>query len=311
MTTKLLARDIGLEPGFTFRIQKCPLTHDYYVHSHDFSELVVILSGSAVHIIEGREYPVTAGQVFLIHSGVSHGYKNVEDIEYVNVMFQPEELLQQPELRLLPGFQALFYIEPFYRQEMYFKGMLSLDAGQLLEATRLLDLILTEHERREDGYRLMVRTYFTALVGMLSRYYQNSSGGDENKALRIGEAVTYIEEHFLQPVTLQSMADMAYMSTRQFLRVFTRNYKPLPWTMSSASGWTTPARFCGIRTFRYPGWPWTAAFTTRTITPASSVKTSTARRPNTASGSAAPGSRDNHSLLSPAAASSRWRCRRR
>lgn len=228
MTTKLLARDIGLEPGFTFRIQKCPLNHDYYVHSHDFSELVVILSGSAVHIIEGREYPVTAGQVFLIHSDVSHGYKNVEDIEYVNVMFQPEELLQQPELRLLPGFQALFYIEPFYRQEMYFKGMLTLDAGQLLEATRLLDLILGEHERREDGYRLMVRTYFTALVGMLSRYYQNSSGGEENKALRIGEAVTYIEEHFLQPVTLQSMADMAYMSTRQFLRVFTRNYKTTP-----------------------------------------------------------------------------------
>ncbi|WNS44017.1 AraC family transcriptional regulator [Paenibacillus sp. MMS20-IR301] len=228
MTTKLLARDIGLEPGFTFRIQKCPLTHDYYVHSHDFSELVVILSGSAVHIIEGREYPVTAGQVFLIHSGVSHGYKNVEDIEYVNVMFQPEELLQQPELRLLPGFQALFYIEPFYRQEMYFRGMLSLNAGQLLEATRLLDLILAEHERREDGYRLMVRTYFTALVGMLSRYYQNSSGGEDNKALRIGEAVTYIEEHFLQPVTLQSMADMAYMSTRQFLRVFTRNYKTTP-----------------------------------------------------------------------------------
>ncbi|MDF9844543.1 MULTISPECIES: AraC family transcriptional regulator [unclassified Paenibacillus] len=228
MTTKLLARDIGLEPGFTFRIQKCPLTHDYYVHSHDFSELVVILSGSAVHIIEGREYPVTAGQVFLIHSGVSHGYKNVEDIEYVNVMFQPEELLQQPELRLLPGFQALFYIEPFYRQEMYFRGMLSLDAGQLLEATRLLDLILSEHERREDGYRLMVRTYFTALVGMLSRYYQNSSRGEDNKALRIGEAVTYIEEHFLQPVTLQSMADMAYMSTRQFLRVFTRNYKTTP-----------------------------------------------------------------------------------
>ncbi|MNE66863.1 Regulatory protein SoxS [compost metagenome] len=74
----------------------------------------------------------------------------------------------------------------------------------------------------------MVRTYFTALVGMFSRYYQNSSGGEDNKALRIGEAVTYIEEHFLQPVTLQSMADMAYMSTRQFLRVFTRNYKTTP-----------------------------------------------------------------------------------
>ncbi|SET70305.1 AraC family transcriptional regulator [Paenibacillus sp. NFR01] len=228
MTTKLFARDIGLEPGFTFRIQKCPLTHDYFVHSHDFSELVVILSGSAVHIIEGREYPVRAGQVFLIHSNVSHGYKNVNGIEYVNVMFQPEQLLQQSELRLLPGFQALFYIEPFYRKEMYFKGMLTLEPGQLREATRLLDVILEEHDRRPEGYRLMIRSYFTALVGMLSRYYQTSSGLEDNKALRIGETVTYIEEHFLQPMTLQSMADMAYMSTRQFLRVFTRNYQTTP-----------------------------------------------------------------------------------
>ncbi|WP_150274655.1 AraC family transcriptional regulator [Paenibacillus tepidiphilus] len=228
MTTKLYARDIGLEPGFTFRIQKCPLNHDYYVHCHDFSELVVILSGHAVHIIEGKEYPVSAGQVFLIHSDVSHGYKNVDGIEYVNVMFQPEQLLQLPELRLLPGFQALFYIEPFYRKEMYFKGMLMLDGPQLQEATRLLDTILAEHDGQPEGYRLMVRTYFTALVGMLSRYYQQNGGHAENKALRIGETITYIEEHFLQPITLQEMADMAYMSTRQFLRVFTRNYQTTP-----------------------------------------------------------------------------------
>lgn len=228
MMTRLFATDIGLEPGFTFRIQKCPLTHEYFVHSHDFSELVVILKGSAVHIIEGREYPVTAGQVFLIHSGVSHGYKNVDGIEYINVMFQPEQLLQLSELRLLPGFQALFYIEPFYRKEMNFKGMLALNEAQLQEATRLLDLILTEYELQPQGYRLMIRSYFTALVGLLSRYYQIGSGADDNKALRIGEAVTYIEEHFLQPVTLQAMADKAYLSTRQFQRVFTRNYHTTP-----------------------------------------------------------------------------------
>ena len=228
MMTRLFATDIGLEPGFTFRIQKCPLTHEYFVHSHDFSELVVILQGSAVHIIEGREYPVTAGQVFLIHSGVSHGYKNVDGIEYINVMFQPEQLLQLSELRLLPGFQALFYIEPFYRKEMNFKGMLALNEAQLQEATRLLDLILTEYELQPQGYRLMIRSYFTALVGLLSRYYQIGSGHEDNKALRIGEAVTYIEEHFLQPITLQAMADKAYLSARQFQRVFTRNYHTTP-----------------------------------------------------------------------------------
>ncbi|OZB98818.1 AraC family transcriptional regulator [Paenibacillus sp. XY044] len=228
MMTRLFAMDIGLEPGFTFRIQKCPLTHEFFVHSHDFSELVVILAGSAVHIIEGREYPVTAGQVFFIHSGVSHGYKNVDGIEYINVMFQPEQLLQLSELRLMPGFQALFYIEPFYRKEMNFKGMLTLNEAQLQEATRLLDSILAEYELRPQGYRLMIRSYFTALVSLLSRYYQIGSGPEDNKALRIGEAVTYIEEHFLQPITLREMADKAFLSTRQFQRVFTRNYHTTP-----------------------------------------------------------------------------------
>ncbi|WP_342420933.1 AraC family transcriptional regulator [Paenibacillus sp. FSL E2-0178] len=228
MTNKLYARDLGLEPGFTFRIQKCPLTQDYYVHCHDFSELVVILEGSAIHIIEGREYPVSAGQVFFIHSDISHGYKNVQNIEYINVMFHPDQLLQLPELKLLPGFQALFYLEPFFRKEMYFKGMLSLQPAQLEEATVLLDRILEEYDRQSDGYRLMIRTYFTALVGTLSRYYRQNGGGTENRALQIGEAVTYIEEHFLQPISLQSLADLAYMSKRQFLRVFTRNYHTTP-----------------------------------------------------------------------------------
>ncbi|WP_025707306.1 AraC family transcriptional regulator [Paenibacillus graminis] len=228
MTNKLYARDLGLEPGFTFRIQKCPLTHDYYVHSHDFSELVVILEGSAIHIIEGREYPVSAGQVFFIHSDISHGYKNVQNIQYVNVMFHPDQLLQLPELKLLPGFQALFYLEPFFRKEMFYKGMLSLEPRQLEEVNLLLDRILEEHDRQSDGYRLMIRTYFTALVGTLSRYYRQNGGGTENKALRIGEAITYIEEHFLQPVSLQDLADLAYMSRRQFLRVFTRNYHTTP-----------------------------------------------------------------------------------
>lgn len=228
MNIKILSRDLGLEPGFTFKIQKCPLTHDYYVHSHDFSELVVILEGSATHIIEGREYPVSAGQVFLIHGDISHGYKDVQNIQYVNVMFHPDQLLQLPELRLLPGFQALFYIEPFYRKERYYQGMLTLNGQQLGEATRLLDQILEEYETQPEGFRLMIRTYFTALIGMLSRSYQRNSGQTENKAMRIAETVTYLEEHFLQPITLQELADRAYLSKRQFLRVFSRNYHTTP-----------------------------------------------------------------------------------
>lgn len=221
-------RDQGLDPNFIFDIQKCPLTHDFSLHSHDYSELVVILDGSAIHVIEGREYPISAGQVFFIHGNVAHGYKDVDNIQYFNVMFQPDQIVQLPELKLLPGFQALFYLEPFYRKEMNFKGMLSLDPEQLGRITGLLDVILVEHNKKEEGYRLLIRSYFTALVGMLSRYYVSNIGHTENKALRIAEAITYLEENYLQPVTLQELADRAYLSTRQFLREFARTYHTTP-----------------------------------------------------------------------------------
>ena len=34
-------------------------------HYHDFSELVVVVSGTGVHWVEGEEYAVRAGDVFL------------------------------------------------------------------------------------------------------------------------------------------------------------------------------------------------------------------------------------------------------
>ncbi|WP_438449208.1 helix-turn-helix domain-containing protein [Gorillibacterium sp. sgz5001074] len=228
MNRKSLFREQGLEPDFIFNIQKCPLNHDFDIHSHDYSELVVILDGSAVHIIEGREYPISAGQVFLIHGNVSHGYKDVRGIQYFNVMFHPDQIVQPPELKLMPGFQALFYFEPFYRKEMNFKGMLTLSPGQLNQVTGMLDLILEEHHSRHDGYRMMIRSYFTALIGTLSRFYVANSGQLENRALRIAESISYLEEHFLQQVTLQELADRAFLSKRQFLREFARTFHTTP-----------------------------------------------------------------------------------
>ncbi|CAH1203072.1 AraC family transcriptional regulator [Paenibacillus sp. JJ-223] len=220
--------DLGLETDFIFRIEKCPLTHDFDVHHHDYSELVVILGGTATHIIEGREYPISAGQVFFIHGNVSHGYKDVDHIQYVNVMFHPDQMTQLQELKLMAGFQALFYFEPFYRKEMNFKGMLTLNDEQLRQVTGLLDVILSEHDQRPEGYRMLIRSYFTALMGVLSRYYVANNGWPQNKALRIAESITYLEEHFQEPLNLDMLAEKAYLSKRQFLREFARNFQTTP-----------------------------------------------------------------------------------
>lgn len=66
---------------------------------------------------------------------------------------------------------------------------------QLQRISGMLDVILDEYDKKPEDFRLMIRTYFTALIGMLSRYYLSNSGRSENKALWIAESITYLEEH--------------------------------------------------------------------------------------------------------------------
>lgn len=43
MMNKVLLEIYKVSDDFFFEIQKCPLTHDFPVHTHDFRKLVVIL----------------------------------------------------------------------------------------------------------------------------------------------------------------------------------------------------------------------------------------------------------------------------
>lgn len=221
-------KEIGLSEDFVFEIKKCPLTYDYYQHTHNFSELVVILDGRAIHVIDDREYPVKAGQVFLINGDMSHGYKDVDGLIYFNVIFKPDQILMLSELKAMPGFQALFFIEPYYRKEQNFSGKLELSSSQLLQVENILGNILNEYEERKEGYRSMVITYLTSLITMLSRFYSSNNSKDFNKVLRIAEAITFIEKNYLNPLTLKQISDIAYLSPRQFVRVFKQNYKTPP-----------------------------------------------------------------------------------
>ena len=91
MIKKYLMKDLKTTENFFFEIDKCPLVTDYPMHNHDFYELVVILSGKAIHIIEDEEYPIEAGHIFIINGEKSHGYRDVDGLRYFNVKFCNEK----------------------------------------------------------------------------------------------------------------------------------------------------------------------------------------------------------------------------
>ena len=55
------------------------------MHIHDFDELVFVLGGSAIHVIDDEEYPIIRGDVFVVRGNHKHGYKNERNLKIVNV----------------------------------------------------------------------------------------------------------------------------------------------------------------------------------------------------------------------------------
>lgn len=225
---KLLFNTNKTTRNFIFNIEKCPLVGEFPEHTHDFSELVIILKGTGFHIVNGKEYVIKTGDVFIIQGDVSHGYTNVNNLEYINIMFNNSIVQQLPLLKKNKGFQALFYMEPFYRRELNFCGKLVLTPVQLKKVEAVADVLAEEYRQNLDTSQAMIGSYFTVLLIMLSRNYSTNINEDNRKVLQMAEAMTFIEENYLENINLRQLSDLACISSRHFVRVFNKNYSVTP-----------------------------------------------------------------------------------
>src|SRR5690606_34085776 len=107
-------------------------------HHHDFVELVLVLEGAGTHRLEGNEFPVSAGDVFVIQGRQVHSFRERRGLVLLNVMYAPERLsLPEGLLRPLPGYSALFLLEPNFRGSHAFSSRLRLDRARLGVAEEL------------------------------------------------------------------------------------------------------------------------------------------------------------------------------
>lgn len=72
-------------PGIRVIRKKYLLDADL-VHEHDFHELVLVLSGSGLHMTEDGEYPLSRGDLYLVRPGCLHGYRDLDGLEIVNIL---------------------------------------------------------------------------------------------------------------------------------------------------------------------------------------------------------------------------------
>ncbi len=223
MRNPIRASEVFPDEAFPLEFRRHDDHKDTSVHSHEFYELVIILAGHGRHITDREEYPIAAGDVFLLRGDMKHGYAGTARMTLVNILFDPKRLgLPMGYLQDVAGYHALFHVEPQLRAQDRFRNRLRLDEKELAEAAGMIVRLQRELERKRPGYRFQACAELMDLVDFLSRCYSHVNRHSDRSFLRVSEVLSYIEQHYREPLTVRQLTQIAHMSESTLLRTFHR-----------------------------------------------------------------------------------------
>lgn len=203
---------------------------DFVMHSHeDFSELVIILEGHAMHRVEDESFYIKKGDVFVINSHTSHSFYDASQLRLCNIMFSLDKLLDSGfDVTQSAGFHALFILEPYHVQKEHFTSRLLLSGEDFLQLKFHLDEMLEEYNSDRQGRLTMLQAHFLYVATFLSRLYTEADKKQEAGIMTLANAVAYMEQHFDEAVSVEEIAKSAGYSTRHFTRIFKETYHDTP-----------------------------------------------------------------------------------
>ena len=200
------------------------LTQDNLLHTHDFHEMEIILSGSAVNSINGKSFPIGPGDVFIVGKGATHEISQVDQLELYNLGFRSQAMRSiGDDLLKLPGFRALFLMDQPSDPTCH---RLTLDSAQLKTVKRLLDEMYEEYCRNLPGCQTVLLSEFARLSVLLSRNY--SHGIPEKRIWQMASVLAKMEQDYAEPLSIADLADSVYLSERHFRRQFEDIYQQSP-----------------------------------------------------------------------------------
>ena len=189
-----------------------------FFHDHHYSEIAMIISGTAEHILDNHCERVSAGDILLIHPGALHAYDDTATMEIINLIYDPNRL-SMPLLDScdLPLFRRFIPAAGEYNNSA--KPILKLSPEELATSLELIQRIASELNTGNPGRKFHITALFMQVLSHLSRI-GSSQNAIRRVSSQIDDALSYINYHFQKPLEIPKLAKAANMSLRNFQRYF-------------------------------------------------------------------------------------------
>ncbi len=216
--------------SINLNIRKSSSCKQFPEHTHDCTELAIVLKGSATHIIDGVPHFAKAGDVYVIKPGVSHGFEDTRSFEHYVFSYMPDMLeTLGSDIRGTAGFQTLLAIG-HRKGGGEFDAMLSLSLDALAQVEAIVESAMKELSQGRPGCESLAKAKFMEIAVFLSRKReeQEPKAGTPLDVERAAKLASRLEARYKEPPELPLAAKELGLSERQLRRVFKKHYSMAP-----------------------------------------------------------------------------------
>lgn len=184
-------------------------------HFHSTFEIYYIFSGERYFFINDGAYKINEGDLVIIAPNVLHKAVNTDKpgCQKMNIYFD-EHLgnLKYPISEVLP---ALLKDE---------KIIISLNINGRVLIEELFNKIIQEIGIKKTGYEMSVQALLVESLVALCRYIEDNpampAANQSSMHEKVTEIVQYINEHYMEQISLSSIAEQFYISRSYLSKVF-------------------------------------------------------------------------------------------
>ncbi len=199
---------------------------------HDFrdwgDEVVIVMEGTGTYYLDDISFEISTGDIFVLRGDYSKEIRNADHLRFCSIYFREENLQRLAgTFRRLEGYQALFIRNPAVKAYGTAER-LHADEDLMEDLQWLIDRMIQEQKLMEPGFEQILNSSFFILISLVSRAFSENENFSQSRAADFAWVVAYMQTHYMEPLRIPQLAQMAHLSERQFNRRFKIIYQTSP-----------------------------------------------------------------------------------
>ncbi len=198
-------------------------------HRHEFAEIVYIIDGAGLEIINGVTYHARRGDMFFLNRDCTHSFSTSKNFTYYNICFSPETVVK----RVIDRQNALDLISLSALEEISSEqtpiGRFTLEGDERIWFEQILKDMLHEYKSDNSERNAILESYMTILVAKILRKIHSVRTTKNKELSEVWRALAeFIDENLNQKLSLEDLAQKCFYNPSYFSRTFKQKFGVSP-----------------------------------------------------------------------------------